>query len=274
MVATALWPRAAAQIVARNRPAAVAARMMASGAPTAAAGTTPTRARPSATEPTMKLSSPRLDGSPAGAAAAGAGSGAGAATVAAASSGVASRAAIGGPFRRRPGTAREPARTYLPRYSTRDEGGSQFESPRHGLARRHHDPVLMDLAVDRGAGHAQRLRRLHLVAVEVEQALHDGVALHRLQRAEQPPAHGPALGREVLGLDDAGAAVLHDTPQYLPQLLGVARPVVAQQQLHRLGGADQAAGRIELAQQERHELMQIVGVMPQRRQLDRAREEP
>ena len=34
---------------------------------------------------------------------------------------------------------------------------------------------------------------LDLAAVVVQQALHDGIALHRLQRAEQPAAHRPAL---------------------------------------------------------------------------------
>jgi len=74
--------------------------------------------------------------------------------------------------------------------------------PRHGtpqgpssaLSRRGDDPELMDLAVDRGPGHAQRLRGLRLVAVGVQQALRDGVALDRLQRAEEPPAEGPGLG--------------------------------------------------------------------------------
>src|ERR1700693_6323871 len=65
MLATALWPMAALQIVAMNNPIAVAARMMGKEAPTAVAGTTPTRTRPRATDPTMKVGRPSMDGSPA-----------------------------------------------------------------------------------------------------------------------------------------------------------------------------------------------------------------
>src|ERR1700683_5779439 len=61
--ATALRPRAAHQTAAMSRPRAVADRMMARGAPSTPAGTTPTRLRPSATEPTMKLPRPSMDGS-------------------------------------------------------------------------------------------------------------------------------------------------------------------------------------------------------------------
>ena len=63
-LATAVWPSEAAQIVARNRPIEVAVRMIGSAAPTAAAGTTPTSARPSETEPAMKHGSPSAIGSP------------------------------------------------------------------------------------------------------------------------------------------------------------------------------------------------------------------
>src|SRR6185437_3702267 len=63
-LATALWPSDAAQIVARNRPIDVAVRMIGSAAPTAVAGTTPTRASPSETEPAMKQGSPSAIGSP------------------------------------------------------------------------------------------------------------------------------------------------------------------------------------------------------------------
>src|SRR5260370_41378593 len=65
--ATAVWPTSAAQIVARNKPADVAARMIGRAAPTAPAGTTPTSARPSTTDPTMKLGSPSKAGDPASA---------------------------------------------------------------------------------------------------------------------------------------------------------------------------------------------------------------
>src|SRR5579862_7557685 len=63
--ATALWPRIAHQTVAISRPRAVAARMIARGAPSTPAGTTPTSPRPRATEPAMKLARPSIDGSPA-----------------------------------------------------------------------------------------------------------------------------------------------------------------------------------------------------------------
>src|SRR5215469_17915012 len=63
-LATAVCPSDAAQIVARNRPIDVAVRMIGRAAPIAAAGTTPTRARPSETEPAMKHGRPRAAGSP------------------------------------------------------------------------------------------------------------------------------------------------------------------------------------------------------------------
>ena len=88
--ATALCPRAAHQAVAMSRPTAVAARMMASGAPRTPAGTTPTRLRPSATDPAMKLARPRMDGSPAS----GPSTAAGGASVAAAPPAVASTVVI------------------------------------------------------------------------------------------------------------------------------------------------------------------------------------
>src|SRR5579875_3404030 len=73
-LATAVCPSMAAQAVARNRPIEVAVRMIGMEAPVAVAGTTPTRTRPSAREPTMKHGSPRADGWPAsGPVAAGAG---------------------------------------------------------------------------------------------------------------------------------------------------------------------------------------------------------
>src|SRR6266702_943581 len=100
-------------------------------------------------------------------------------------------------------------------------------------ARRGDNPVFVDLAVDRGPRHAQRFGRLDLVALVVEQALHDGIALHRLQRAEQPAADRPALRRQVGRADRPGAPTLHDPPEYLPELLGVAGPARPQQDLHR-----------------------------------------
>src|SRR5215467_8510081 len=63
--ATALWPTAAAQTAAKSRPTAVAARMIARGAPRTPTGTTPTSPRPSAMEPTIKLDRPSMAGSPA-----------------------------------------------------------------------------------------------------------------------------------------------------------------------------------------------------------------
>src|SRR5580693_7882574 len=63
-LATALWPSDALQIVARNRPIDVAVRMIGRAAPTAAAGTTPTSASPSDTEPAMKQGRPSAIGSP------------------------------------------------------------------------------------------------------------------------------------------------------------------------------------------------------------------
>jgi hypothetical protein len=39
------------------------------------------------------------------------------------------------------------------------------------------------------------------ITLVVQQALDDGIALHRLQRAEQPAAHRPALRRQVVRLD-------------------------------------------------------------------------
>src|ERR1700728_2644698 len=73
-LATAVWPSDALQIVAMNRPIEVAVRMIGSAAPTEAAGTTPTSARPRETEPATKHGSPSAVGSPvSGPGAAGAG---------------------------------------------------------------------------------------------------------------------------------------------------------------------------------------------------------
>src|SRR5215469_17006440 len=97
--ATALWPRAAHQIVAMSRPRAVADRMIASGAPSTPTGTTPTSPSPSAIEPAMKLARPSMDGSPA----IGPITGAAGVSGAAVSSGFASTAVIGSLLRvRRP----------------------------------------------------------------------------------------------------------------------------------------------------------------------------
>src|SRR6266566_3804227 len=72
-----------------------------------------------------------------------------------------------------------------------------------GLAAGGDDSVLVDLAVDGGPGHAQRLGRADLVALVILQALHDRVPLDGLQRGQQPPAHRPALGRQVPRHDHA-----------------------------------------------------------------------
>src|SRR5216684_80181 len=70
-------------------------------------------------------------------------------------------------------------------------------------AGRDDDSVLVDLAVDRRPGHAQRLSRLDLIALEVEQALHNGIAFHQLQRTEQPAAYRPAFRRQITRADRA-----------------------------------------------------------------------
>src|SRR5712692_4192409 len=106
-LATAVWPMAADQIVVMNSPADVAPRMIGRGAPAAAAGTTPTSVRPSATAPMMKHGRPSAAGSAAGAAAATLATGGRTCTD---SSGFTSSAAIGAPSKKRPDTrdGREP----------------------------------------------------------------------------------------------------------------------------------------------------------------------
>src|SRR5580704_6817648 len=271
--ATALWPTAAAQMVAMSRPRAVAATMMARGAPRTPNGTTPTKLRPSATEPAMKLPRPKMDGSPAmGPTTAGA---AGASSAAAAgrpdSPAVASTVVIASLLEgERPAFAGLPA-------SVRPQPDTCVltlnQGPR-GSAPGGDDPVLVDLAVDRGARHAQRFGGPDLVAVVILQALHDRVPLDGLQRGQQPAAHRPALRRQVLGHDRPGPAALDDLLEHLPELLGVARPGVPQQQLHGLGRAGQPTLLAEPGQEERHQLVQVLDVMAQRRQLHRALEEP
>src|SRR6266404_4192837 len=76
-LATAVCPRDALQIVARNRPIDVAVRIIGSAAPMALTGTTPMSARPRDTEPTTKHGSPSADGSPSNGGAEGAGVAAG-----------------------------------------------------------------------------------------------------------------------------------------------------------------------------------------------------
>src|SRR5437879_4855193 len=78
MQATMVCPSAAAQIAETISPRPVAARMIGRALAPAAAGTYPTSARPSATEPTTKIGRPRMAGSPV---AAGAGSETGGALV-------------------------------------------------------------------------------------------------------------------------------------------------------------------------------------------------
>src|SRR3989440_11427999 len=119
----------------------------------------------------------------------------------------------------------------------RATGSATTPGRRHGRD----DAVLVDLAVDRRPGHSQGFRRLRLVALRVEQALHDRVALQGLQRAEQPAAHRPAFGRQVVGVDRAGTAVVCDPPEYLPELLDGARPAGPQEKLERPGGAGEPA---------------------------------
>ena len=75
-LATALWPTAAAQIVARISPSEVDARMIGRDAPTATAGTTPTRTMPRASDPAMKTGSPSSAGLPVNGAGTAAGAGA------------------------------------------------------------------------------------------------------------------------------------------------------------------------------------------------------
>nr|WP_307856350.1 hypothetical protein [Catenulispora pinistramenti] len=61
------------------------------------------------------------------------------------------------------------------------------------------DAVFADLPVDRGAGHTQGSGCFVLVAVGVQQAAHDRVALRGLQWVEYPAGHGVAFRRQVVG---------------------------------------------------------------------------
>src|SRR5690242_5475493 len=80
------------------------------------------------------------------------------------------------------------------------------------------DAVAVDLAVDGRPRHAERFRRLGLVAARVQQRLHDRVPFQRLQRAEQAAAYRPAFGRQVRRLDRADPLAPHDPPDDLPEL--------------------------------------------------------
>ena len=74
-------------------------------------------------------------------------------------------------------------------------------------------------------------------------------------------------------MDGAGAPVPGNPSQDLPELLGVARPVRPQQQVHRLGRAGRRAGRVQPGQEKRHELMQVLDVVAERGKLHGAGEE-
>ena len=63
-----------------------------------------------------------------------------------------------------------------------------------------------------------------------------------------------------------------DPLEHVPELLDVAGPARAQQQLHRLGRAGQSRLLAELGQEERHQLLQVLDVMAQRGQFHAARE--
>src|SRR5262249_51818067 len=58
------------------------------------------------------------------------------------------------------------------------------------------------------------------------------------------------------------------------ELFGVTGPAVPQQQLHGLGRAGRAALLAEPRQEERHQLVQVLDVVAQRRELPRAPGEP
>ncbi len=122
----------------------------------------------------------------------------------------------------------------LPRRAARR--GDAGPAPRRpGSARgRGGDAVAADLAVDRGAGHAEVARRLGLVAVVVQQRVDDRVALDRLQRREHAAGDGADLGRQVVRGEDARPAARDGLAQHLVELVDVARPPVAHEQPHRL----------------------------------------
>ena len=86
--------------------------------------------------------------------------------------------------------------------------------------------------------------------------------------------HRPALGRQVAQPDRTRPAALHDLAEDLPELFGVTGPAVPQQHLHGLGRAGQPALLAEPGQEERHQLVQVLDVVAQRRELHRAVEEP
>ena len=81
-------------------------------------------------------------------------------------------------------------------------------------------------------------------------------------------------GGRSLGWIEPGTPVLDDLFDHPPELLGVARPARPQEKLHRLGRADQPTVLVELGKEERHKVVQVLDVMPQRRKLHGAREEP
>src|SRR5262249_20667469 len=145
---------------------------------------------------------------------------------------------------------------------------------RRRSAGRDDDAVAVDLAVDGRPRHAERFRRLGLVAARIQQRLHDRVPLQRLQRAEQAAADRPAFGRQVGRLDGADPLTPHDLPDDLPELLDVAGPGGPGEQRHRLGGAGEPAVLAELAHEEPDQVGQVLDVVAQRRQRNRARERP
>ena len=79
-------------------------------------------------------------------------------------------------------------------------------------------------------------------------------------------------GGRSAGRQHAGPAPRHGLAQHLVELLDVARPAVAHQHPHRLRRAGQLAAPGQPGDQVRHQLGDVLDVVPQRRHLDRARE--
>ena len=138
-----------------------------------------------------------------------------------------------------------------------------------------HDPVVVDLAVDRRPGHPEGACGPGLVPAGVGQGPHDRVALHGLDQAELATAHrahARAAGRPARWCRYAGAAPPRGAPRAparaLPgQVPRVSVPIASGEQL-------EVAARAELAEEERHQRGQVAQVEAQRRHLDGPREQP
>src|ERR1700756_3669238 len=130
------------------------------------------------------------------------------------------------------------------------------------------DAVVVYLAVDGRPRHSQGVSRLLLVAAVVLQATDNCVALEGFYLGQLPPRGGAALRWQLVGADSTrwwAGKVFGQTP---PQLRDVARPRQPAEVAHGIGCQLHISTPGDLAQQHRHQFLEVVNPVSQRRHSD------